>query len=68
MRNNKMTVYDALDALNVTSWTRISIRRHGECGVEYLGGGHTDRVIKRFGEKEIVDTSVIDNILVIHVR
>ena len=63
-----MQIKQVFEILNLQPWVRISVRQHSPTGVIYLGGGHVDRVIRRFAEKEIVDTSVIDNILVIHVK
>lgn len=62
------TVRFALISLNLLPYSHISIRKHGERGVEYLGGGSFSSVLERFGNEIIEDSVIIDNILVIHVR
>lgn len=64
----KHTVKWTLISLNLLPHTHIAIRRHTSSGVDYLGGGDFMRVVKRFGDMEIIDSAIIDNILIIHVR
>lgn len=62
-----MTVGECLEALQLPL-VRISIRRKIPHSVEYLGGGYADSVIRRFGSMVIVDSNIIDNVLVIYVE
>ena len=61
------TVKWVLISLNLIPYSRISVRRHGANGVEYLGGGYCSSVLSRFGDMEIVDSCIIDNILILYV-
>lgn len=47
---------------------QVSIRRHGEHGVEYLGGGTALSCIKRFGNYDVRDSCNMDGILIIYVE
>ena len=46
----------------------ISIRRNGFYGLQYIGGGKPEDLIKRFGGYLVVKSKVIDNVLVIYVN
>ena len=46
----------------------ISIRRNGFYGLQYIGGGKTEDLIKRFGGYLVVKSMIIDNVLVIYVN
>lgn len=62
------TVRWVLLSLNLVTGSRVSIRRHGKNGVDFIGGGSVASVIARFGDMEIVDSWIIDNALCIYVR
>ena len=47
---------------------QVSIRRHGDNGVEYLGGGTALSCIKRFGNYDVKDSCNMDGILIIYVE
>ena len=55
-------------SLNLLPYTHISIRQHGRNGVVYLGGGRFSSVVERFGDRQIEDSCIIDNVLCIYVR
>jgi hypothetical protein len=46
----------------------ISIRHDGFHGLQYIGGGKTEDLIKRFGGYLVVKSMIIDNVLVIYVN
>ena len=62
------TLKDALRSINLLPLYHVSVRRHGENGVEYVGGGYVEDVIRRFGQCEVVDSAVYENIFCIYVR
>ena len=62
------TVKWVLLSLNLENYSHVSIRKHGQNCVEYLGGGTVSRVLSRFGDMEITDSCIIDNVLCIYVR
>lgn len=62
------TVRFALISLNLNNYCHVSIRHRLDAGMEYLGGGTVASVLSRFGDKEIEDSCIIDNILVIYVK
>lgn len=64
----KHTVKWVLMSLNLNEYTHVSIRRHLYHGMDYLGGGSVGSVLARFGNKEIEDSYIVDNVLVIYVR
>lgn len=66
MMNN--TVKWTLMSLNLLPYTHVTIRRSGENGLEYLGGGFGSNVIKRFGDEVVEKSMIIDNILCIYVK
>lgn len=45
----------------------ISLRRRSFYGLQYIAGGDSESLIGRYGGHKIVDSEVIDNILVIYV-
>lgn len=62
------TLQDALEALKLQPWIRVSVRRHGKRGVEYLGGGFSSDVVARFGDMVVVDSCIFEHFLCIYVR
>jgi hypothetical protein len=63
-----MPIDMVLEIMNLEPWVQISVRRHTDNGVEYLGGGHRAKIVARFKDLRVQDTTVIDNILVFHVE
>ena len=45
----------------------ISIRRNGFYGLQYIGGGKSEDLTKRYGGYIVVKSTVINNVLVIYV-
>lgn len=46
----------------------VSVRRNGFGGLQYIGGGKPDDLIKKYGGYKVVGSIVIDNVLVIYVN
>lgn len=64
MKRSKLST--TLEALKFEG--NISIRRDGFHGLQYIGGGKSDDLTRRFGGYTIVKSTVIDNVLVIYVN
>lgn len=62
------TIEETLLSLNLNDYIHISVRQRLEDGLHFLGGGYPASVIRRFGDKEISKSCIIDNILIIYVR
>lgn len=62
------TVKWALISLNLNTYSHVSIRRHLNNDMVYLGGGSVATVLSRFGNEQIEDSCIVDNVLVIYVR
>lgn len=62
------TVKWVLLSLNLNEFTHVSIRQHMASGLNYLGGGSVASVLSRFGDREIADSCIIENALIIYVK
>lgn len=58
-------LFTVLEALKFDG--HISIRRNGFYGLQYIGGGKSEDLTKRYGGYIVVKSTVINNVLVIYV-
>lgn len=64
---NSVTVRWILISLNLVPYSHVSVRRHLNPGIEYLGGGSAGSCIQRFGNLLLEDSAVMGNVLVLYV-
>lgn len=64
---NCKSVKWVLLSLNLCDYTHVCIREHGDHNVIVVGGGYPGNVIRRFGDRIVVDSCILDNILFIYV-
>lgn len=60
-------VREAVEALRPSPYMHISVRRRMHPGIDYLGGGFPESVLRRFGELEVERSEIIDGILCLYV-
>lgn len=64
MRKSRLAT--VLTAINFEG--SISLRRDGFYGIQYIAGGSSDHLIKKYGGYLVIKSQVIDNVLVIYVN
>lgn len=57
----------ALSLLSLSEYVHVCVREMEKGTYNYLGGGSADRIIKRFGDREIIKTNIEQNALIIYV-
>lgn len=62
------TVKEMLDIMNLTTYTRIIVLEKRLSGFDSIGGGFSDDVICRFGNREIIKTSAVMSDLYVFVE
>ena len=66
-KTNYKSVKWLLLSLNLCDYTHISIREHTPGSTKYLGGGKPGDIIRRYGDREVCDSCILDNILCLYV-
>lgn len=64
---NQKSVKWVLLSLNLCDYTHVCVREHKENSFVPVGGGHPGQVIRRFGNRLVVDSYICDNILFLYV-
>lgn len=67
-RENCKSVKWLLLSLNLCDYTRVCIREHGSQGFIYVGGGYPGKVIQRFGNRLVVDSTIFEDALILYVQ
>lgn len=65
--NNFKSVKWVLLSLNLEDYSHVCIREHGDHKIEMVGGGHPGDVIRRYGDRLVVDSCICDNVLFLYV-
>lgn len=64
---NSKSVKWLLLSLNLCDYTHVYIREHGPRGVIYVGGGYSGKVMQRYGDRLVVDSSIYEDALILYV-
>lgn len=64
---NYKSVKWVLLSLNLCNYTRVSVREHLPRSVNYLGGGFAGDMIRRFGDRLVMDSSIYEGVLILYV-
>ncbi len=67
-KTNYKSVKWVLLSLNLCDYTRVCIREHGPKGIIYVGGGYPGRVMQRYGERLVMDSTIYDDALILYVQ
>lgn len=64
-----MTLSNVLTFLQFPDYTHVCIREIGSTkgSFNYLGGGSSNKIVNRFGDREIVKSNIEDNKLIVYV-
>lgn len=65
---NRKSVKWLLLSLNLCDYTHVYIREHGPQGISYVGGGYPGKVMQRFGNRLVVDSSIYEDALILYVQ
>lgn len=71
-KTNYKSVKWVLLSLNMNDYTHICVRERMRLyppfgGYRYLGGGHPDKVIQRYGDRLVADSCILEDALILYV-
>lgn len=64
----KATVKFALESMGFLPYTHIIVRERDSSGITPLGGGYLEKVLRRYGDREIERSTIVGEILYIDLK